>query len=242
MNPTITLGSFQIHWYGLILAAAILVAYFIIRRNSWRYGIDKSSVDDFAFWLIVVGIIGARIYYVAFSYSYFSRNVSEIYKIWHGGLSIYGAILAGIIFSYFYVRKKAFSFNQLFDLLVLGLPLAQAIGRFGNYVNQEAYGRVTNLPWKIYIETDRQYHHPTFLYEALADLMIFFFLWKLKDKVKSGMLGWTYMLLYSLARFFIEPLRMDSFFVTGVRVDQAIALILFVISGSIILRMYRRNN
>src|SRR6185436_1356761 len=166
INPVISLGSFQIRWYGLILAAAILVSYAIARKNSWKFGISQSNVDDYAFWAVIVGVIGARVYYVLFSLDYFSANVNEIYKIWHGGLSIYGAILADLVLTYLYARKKAYTLWQLFDLIALSLPVGQAIGRIGNFVNTEAYGSVTNLPWKMYVAADGQFHHPAFLYES----------------------------------------------------------------------------
>lgn len=236
INPIFSLGIFVIRWYGLILAVAILTGYFLARKNSWKFGISAADVDDYSFWAVIVGIVGARVYYVIFSYDYFLQNLSEIYKIWHGGLSIYGSLIAGLIFSYFYARKKAYSFTQLFDLIALSLPLAQAIGRFGNFMNQEAYGTVTNLPWKMYVSFDRQYHHPAFLYEALWDLAVFAILWKLSGKFKNGIVGWSYVLLYSLGRFFIEAIRVDSFILGGFRVDQVMAVMLIIISGSVILR------
>jgi len=236
INPAFQFGSLSIHWYGIILAVAILVGFFLARKNAWKFGISPSDVDDYSFWLVIVGILGARFYYVLFNLSFFSNNFSEIYKIWHGGLSIYGAILAGIVLCWFYVRDKAYNFYQLFDLIALSLPLSQAIGRLGNYVNQEAYGTVTNLPWKIYIAADKQYHHPTFLYEMILDVIVFLILRKLIGEVKVGIIGWSYLLLYSFGRFFIEAIRTDSFFIGGARVDQVVALILVVISGIVILR------
>ena len=117
IEPAINLGLFQLRWYGLILAAAILASYLVIRKNSWRFGISLEDADDYAFWVVIAGVLGARIYYVLFSFSYFSQNIGEIYKIWHGGLSIYGGLIAGILFTYFFARKKAYSFWQIFENL-----------------------------------------------------------------------------------------------------------------------------
>ncbi|MEJ0020959.1 MAG: prolipoprotein diacylglyceryl transferase [Candidatus Doudnabacteria bacterium] len=242
IDPILHLGVLGIHWYGIILAAAILVAYFLCRRNSWKFGISAADIDDFAFWAVILGIVGARLYYVVFNYSYFFQNPSEIYKIWHGGQSIYGAVLAGLVFAYFYSRRKAFSFYQLFDVVALSLPLAQAIGRFGNFVNQEAFGVPTDLPWKMYVQprfrpveySASNFFHPAFLYEAIVDVIVFLILRRLVGKVKSGVIGWSYLLLYSIGRFFIEGIRLDSFFVLGFRVDQVIAAILIIVSGAII--------
>lgn len=242
INPSFFIGFFEIRWYGVILAGAILAGYFVTRKNSWRFGISVADIDDFSFWAVIVGIIGARLYYVIFNYDYFSQNLSEIYKIWHGGLSIYGALIFGMIFAYFYVRRKAYSFWQLFDLVALGLPLSQAIGRLGNFVNQEAFGIPTNLPWKMYVAPrfrpqqfiHAQFFHPTFLYEAIWDVIVFLILYRLLGKAKSGIIGWSYLFLYSLGRFFIEGLRLDSFFVYGFRVDQVVALVLIILAGSVI--------
>ncbi len=237
VDPSLWIGNFEIRLYGLTLALAIFVSYFFARKNSWRFGVSKEAIDDYSFWAVIVSVLGARIYYVLFTYDYFLQNPAEIYKIWHGGLSIYGGILAGILFTYFYCKGKAFTFNQLFDLIALSLPLGQAIGRFGNFFNQEAYGSITDLPWKMYVSSDGQYHHPAFLYESILDLAVFFILYKLMGKTKSGGLGLAYLALYSFGRFFIEGIRVDSFFIRGFRVDQLVAFLLFVISSIL---LYRR--
>lgn len=249
INPMITLGFFQIRWYGLILALSIFLAYFLVRKNSWKFGINKTDIDDYAFWVVICGILGARIYYVLFNYGYYAQNLSEIYKIWHGGMSIYGAILAGIIFSWIYVRGKAYTFFQLFDLVALSLPLAQAVGRLGNFVNQEAFGSPTDLPWKMYVAPkfrptgfeSSSFFHPTFLYEIILNVIVFLILRKLFGKVKSGIIGWSYLLLYSFGRFFIEAIRLDSFFLAGFRVDQVVAVVLFIIAGTVILLKQKNN-
>lgn len=236
----INLGSFAIKLYGLTMALAILAGYLIARRHSWRYGISPTEMDDVAFWITIVGLLGARVYYVLFEWKFFSNDYTEIYKVWHGGLSIYGAIIAGIIFIYFYTRKKAYSGYQLLDLAALALPVGQAIGRFGNFFNQEAYGTPTNLPWKMYVAAinrpgkylQYEYFHPAFLYEALWDILIFVFLMKfLVGKVKTGVIAFTYLALYSLGRFFIESIRLDSSYIYGMKVDQITAVIGLLVAG-----------
>ncbi|MBI2355847.1 MAG: prolipoprotein diacylglyceryl transferase [Candidatus Doudnabacteria bacterium] len=238
-NPVINLGVISIRWYGLILALAILLAYLVARRNSWRFGIDKSEVDELAFWLILVGLISARIYYVIFDWPFFAKHPSEIYKIWHGGLSIFGALLGGVAFIWFFSRKKAYSKLQLLDLVALALPLGQALGRFGNFFNQEAYGYATDLPWRMHVSSTKQYHHPVFLYEAIASILIFFLLNKLAGRLKNGSLGLLYLILYSLSRFFIEPLRVDSVFIQGFRADQVVAFMVIVFASVMLFRINR---
>lgn len=241
ISPALQLGIFSLRWYGLIMAAGILIAYLVCRKNAWKFGISKNDVDDYAFWSVIAGLIGARIFFVLFNWEYFSQNPSEIYKIWHGGLAIYGAILLGLVFTYFYSRKKAYSFEHLADLVALGLPLGQAVGRLGNFINQEAYGTVTDLPWKMFVRATGKFHHPAFLYESLWDLLVFLVLFKLIGKAKSGTLALSYLLLYSFGRFFIEAIRTDSLMFYGFRVSQAVAFLLFVICGFFLLKKQRQS-
>jgi phosphatidylglycerol:prolipoprotein diacylglycerol transferase len=243
-SPGILIGNFQLRWYGLTMALAILAAYLVSRRHAWRFGISKNDVDDYSFWAIIVAILGARLYYILFNLNYFTENLHETYRIWHGGISIYGGLLAALLFTYFYTRKKAYSFSQLFDLVALGLPLGQAIGRLGNFFNQEAFGFPTNLPWKMYVEPGNRpieyvksdFFHPAFLYEIILNLIVFAILQRMLGKTKSGVIGWAYLGLYSLGRFFVEGFRLDSFFFQGVRIDQVVAGLVLLLSGGMILR------
>lgn len=237
INPIIQLGNFEIRWYGLTMALAVLVSYFFARKYSWRFGISAQTVDDYSFWAVIVSILGARLYFVLFNLDYFLSRPSEIYKVWHGGLAIYGGILAGLAFTYFYSRKKAFKFSQLFDLMALSLPLGQAIGRLGNFFNQEAYGTTTDLPWKMYVSADNQYHHPAFLYEIILDLLIFGVLFRLMGKTKNGAIGLLYLIMYSVGRFFIEAIRTDSMMFQAFKINQIVAFLLFIICS---IALYRR--
>ena len=244
INPVIEVGAFHIRWYGLTMALAIFVAYLVSRHHSWRFGISKTDIDEYTFWVVIVGLIGARAYHVLFNLSYYSADWTESYKVWHGGISIYGALLAGLIFTYFYTRKKAYSFSQLFDVVALGLPLGQAVGRLGNFFNHEAFGLPTNLPWKMYVPAQYRpgqflqdsFFHPAFLYEIIVNLAIFFMLQRLVGKTKAGTLGWVYLGLYSLGRFFIEGIRLDAMFWQGFRANQVAAVLLLVVSGIVILK------
>lgn len=245
----IAIGNFAIRIYGITMASSILVGYFIGRHYSWKFGISKSEVDDIAFWITIVGFIGARIYYVIFDWQLYRNDYSEIYKIWHGGLSVYGSLIAGLIFIFFYTSKKAYSVYQLLDLMALSLPLSQAVGRFGNFFNQEAFGLPTNLPWKMYVDPINRpgnyrqydYFHPTFLYEALVSILIFFILKKLLGKTKPGILAFVYIGLYSLGRFFIEGIRLDSSYLYGLKVDQITAVVGLVVAGIVLIRRSRQG-
>ncbi len=241
VHPVIDLGPIVIRWYGLLMAISILIGYFMARKYAWRFGIDRKEIDNLTFGLVIAGIIGARLYYVIFAFDFFWSNPAEIYKLWHGGLSIYGAIIAGLIFVWYYCRHTAYGRFQILDLLALSLPLSQAIGRFGNFFNQEAYGIVTGLPWGLYIDSDRQYHHPVFLYEAVISVVSFFLLRRMLGQVKSGVIALIYLILYSLGRFFIEPLRVDSVFVLGFRADQMVAFIMIVVAILSLLRLNSKS-
>ena len=236
----LTFGNFSIRLYGITMASSILIGYVVARKFSWRFGISATEVDDLAFWLTIIGLVGARLYYVIFDWNFFSADHTEIYKVWHGGLSIYGALIAGFLFIIWYSRKKAYSWLQLLDLVALGLPLAQALGRFGNFFNQEAYGLPTNLPWKMYIAPFNRpvayrsfsYFHPTFLYEAIASVIIFMILRnRLVGKVRPGVLAFSYLGMYSIVRFFIEGIRLDSSYIYGIKVDQVTAVFGLVVAG-----------
>jgi phosphatidylglycerol:prolipoprotein diacylglycerol transferase len=241
----IGIGKFSIKLYGIILALSILVGYAVARKFSWKFGINEKEVDDIAFWITIAGLLGARIYYIIFNWQYFSSDLAETYKIWHGGLSIYGSLIAGIVFIVFYSRKKAYSFYQLLDLAAISIPLSQALGRFGNFFNQEAFGLPTNLPWKMYVEEinrplqyrSESFFHPAFLYEALWNLIVFFILYKVMGRIKPGVLAFLYLGLYSLGRFFIEGIRLDSLYIFGLKADQLVAVLGLLVAGIMITKL-----
>lgn len=241
VNPIIDIGILKIKWYGLTMALSILIGYLIARKNSWRMGMDPAEVDNLAFWLVIIGLLSARAYYVIFDWNYFWAHPAEVYKIWRGGLSIFGALIGGLVFVMLYARHKAYGKFQLLDLIALSLPLSQAIGRFGNFFNQEAFGYATDLPWKMYVGTTGQYHHPVFLYEALWSILVFFILMRLMGRFNNGTLGFSYLMLYSLGRFFLEPFRMDSVFVSGFRADQVVAFIVIVFSVTMLFRLNSKS-
>ncbi len=219
------LGPITLYWYGLIIAIAILFGYLLVIKLSKYFLIKKVILNDLFLWLIIWAVIGSRIYEVFLEWNYYLQNPSQILKIWEGGLAIHGVILAGLIVIYFYSKKSKINFWRLTGLIVPGLALGQAIGRFGNWFNQELYGLPTNLPWAIPISIenrvaefiDYQYFHPTFLYESLGNFLIFIILiiiiFKLKNKINLNYLGKinlaVYLFLYSSLRFFLEFIRLD---------------------------------
>jgi phosphatidylglycerol:prolipoprotein diacylglycerol transferase len=230
------IGPLEIRFYGLTMALAVLVGFFMVRANAWRFGLSNEEATRAVFWAIICSIIGARLYFVAFDWAEFASNPIAALKIWQGGLSLYGGLAAGILFVLFWTQKKLYNSAQLFDLAALALPVSHAVGRLGNLFNYEAYGPATDLPWKMYvpaqfrIDLQSDYFHPLFLYEALGNLMIFLLLLSLRGRVKSGGLAVIYLGLYGILRFMLEFWRTDSTWVAGIRLDQWVSIALVAVA------------
>ncbi|MBC7087189.1 MAG: prolipoprotein diacylglyceryl transferase [Tissierellales bacterium] len=233
-----TIFGLEIKWYGIIISFAVLVGIMLALRSAKKKGLKEDDILDFALFLLPSAIIGARIYYVIFEWEYYSQNPSQILNIRSGGLAIHGAIIAGIIVGIIFSRVKKIDFWKLADIVAPSLILGQAIGRWGNYVNKEAYGGPTNLPWGIIINGEKV--HPTFLYESIWNLIGFgLLIYYQNNKSKNdGELFGLYLIFYSLGRFFIEGLRTDSLMLGNIRVAQLIS-VLFIIAGTIIFRKKR---
>lgn len=264
----------KIHWYGFFMVLAIFSALQISLFLGRKYKINKDDLFNLFFYLVVFGVIGARIYDVFLEWRYYINNPFDIVKIWQGGLAIHGAILAGIIVLYFFVKNKKIrglegkvfwdDFFSLSFLIVPGLALGQAIGRFGNYFNQELFGRPTSLPWGIPINilnrpikfVSYQFFHPTFLYESLGSFIIFIFLLFLhfyffkKRKIKflsKFLITASYLILYSALRFSLEFVRIDfAPKLLGLRFPQAmsVAVVFLVVFFGLkfySLKMFNKN-
>jgi len=231
--------------YGLTMGTAIAVSVFVLEKIRNKYYTDVISENmlyDLSFWLIIGGVAGARCWYVLLNLHYYSSHLNEILAISNGGISIQGAILGGILTGFVYVKKHRLNFLKLADMFALVLPIGQAIGRWGNFFNSEAFGRPCDLPWKLYIpQSNRpeqyfydEYFHPTFLYESIASVFIFlilYFILRKKFENKSGAVFCCYLILYSVARFFIEFVRIDSVLNIGSIPIAVIVAVLFAIAG-----------
>lgn len=223
-----------VRWYGVLIASALLIGLLLAIKRSPKYGINPDLVMDFFLYMTPAVIIGARLYYVIFSFDYYAAHPQEIFATWHGGLAIHGGIIAGVIVALVLCRVKKISFFAFSDVLIPALPLGQAIGRWGNYFNQEAYGSQTDLPWAITVNDvalGMIKVHPTFLYESIWNLLTFGFIFFYEDKIKKvdGELFFVYLSLYSVGRFFIEGLRTDSLMFMGLRTAQLISLALIAV-------------
>jgi phosphatidylglycerol---prolipoprotein diacylglyceryl transferase len=243
------IGPLHLRWYGLLIASAVLVGLTVSQRLAQARQLSPDLVGDLLVWLIVGAIPGARLYYVLFQWSYYSQHPDQILAIWRGGIAIHGAILGGTLAAIFFSRVKRCSFWRLADVVAPSLILGQAIGRWGNFFNSEAFGSPTELPWKLLIPTDRRpsgfetvsYYHPTFLYESLWNLMVFGLLMTLFfrfPKAKRGTLFLVYMIAYSCGRFWIEALRTDSLMVGPLKMAQMVSLVGILLGGAGLVWLY----
>ncbi|WNF20925.1 prolipoprotein diacylglyceryl transferase [Mesobacillus jeotgali] len=245
------LGPITIYWYGIIIGFGIFLGWLLATKEAKRRGLHPDVFSDLLLWAIPISLLSARLYYVLFKLDYYLDNPGQILAIWEGGIAIHGGLIGAVATSIVYARKKEISFWQLADIAAPSIILGQAIGRWGNFMNQEAHGtEVTRtfledlmLPdWiinQMYIEG--AYYHPTFLYESLWNLSGFFVLLAIrKFGVKRGEVFLSYLIWYSVGRFFVEGLRTDSLMVTdGLRIAQVMSLVLIGLSLSIAL--YRRR-
>lgn len=237
----ITIGPISIYWYSFLIVIAVLIGSSIATKYSRRINMPSTIISDMLFGLVIWGIIGARLYYVIFNFSAYQDNFLDIFKIWEGGLAIYGAIIAGIGYIYYYCHKKEISFIRMLDVCSLSLLLGQAIGRWGNFFNREAYGEITtkvalenmHLPKFIINEMyiDGAYRVPTFLYESmwcLVGVLILIYIRKRKGHIVGRQLSF-YLIWYGIGRFVIESMRTDSLYIGNFRVSMIVSIILIML-------------
>ena len=235
VNPpySFTVFGFEIYFYGVIIAAAFILAALFCARKAAEFGLTSDDLFDLVIWLIPACIIGARLYYVLFKLDYFIANPSKIFSLRDGGLAIYGGIIAGVITGIIWSRRKKIPVFAVGDLAAFGLLIGQAVGRWGNFINREAFGAETDVFCRMGLTMPGQetlYVHPTFLYESLwnlAGLIILCVLSKLGKRKYDGQFFWSYILWYGLGRAWIEGLRTDSLYIgsTDIRVSQLLAAV-----------------
>ena len=239
-------------WYGVLITLGVILAIALCTREENRLQLPQDTVIDMAFWAIPLGIIGARIYYVIFNWQVFADDPLSALRIWEGGIAIYGAVIGGLLGVLIFSRIRRLNPFILTDMIVPGLALAQGIGRWGNYFNMEAYGRVITHPaWQFFpagvqIPNGGAYtwHMATLLYESCWDIAVFAALWFIirKRSHHPGTLMLWYMLRYGIGRSIIEGLRTDSLMMGPLRVSQVLSLVLMVLScGLLIFRAIKHQ-
>jgi len=255
------LGPLYVHFYGIILMLGALAAAWLAEREARRRGENGELVWDGLIWVLIGGIIGARIWHILTpppsmveqgitTYFYLTHPLDAL-AIWNGGLGIPGAVIGGFLALYWFSRRNHLNFALWADIATPALALGQAIGRWGNFVNQELYGAPTNLPWAIYIDPqhrlpgyqDVAYYHPTFLYESLWNLLnMALLLWlarRYPKRLKNGDLFLIYLVVYPVGRFFLEFLRLDSSQVAGINANQTLMLVVFLLSSAALIWRHR---
>lgn len=250
MNPpaSFTFLGREIYWYGVLLALAFLAVLAWVVTHAKNFGIAKDDVYDEAIGCIIFGVLGCRIYYVIFQWDYYSQHLNEIIRVWDGGIAMYGGIIAAVLFLVFFTRKRKISLGAILDADASGMLLGHCIGRWGNFINREAFGVETDAFCRMGLTRPGQetvYVHPTFLYESLWTITGFFLLnlyLRKKGRRYDGQAFLMYICWYGLGRAMIEGLRTDSLFlIPGViRASQALGLATFLVTGAILLIQARR--
>jgi len=240
-----SIGSFELRWYSVCILIGILLGEFMALRRAKKHSIKEDYIYDLTLYGVIFGIIGARIFHVLYYYQHYFANISEIPKVWEGGLAIHGGILFGVITIYIYTKIKKLSFLKILDIFVPSLLIGQIIGRFGNYFNQEAFGTPTSLPWGIYISPEKRpmefaqfaSFHPTFLYEGLWNALTLLFILYIEKKhtKRKGMVVGLYLICYGIGRSLIEYIRLDATFLGPLRFVHWISIILVII-GTILFK------
>lgn len=255
----LSIGSLDVYYYGVTMAlgclAGVTAAYLIFKK--YNFNKNYQAITDVAVNAIIFGFLGARLYYCLLNFSYYFQHPLEILYFRQGGLSIHGGLIAGLIAIVITSKKNNLPVLSVLDAFVCGTALGQAIGRWGNFFNSEAFGYPTDLPWKLFIPLQNRpvhlmnfdYFHPTFLYESIFDLYIFIILYAAMKKFSANRAGYTlfiYLILYSCVRLFVEHFRIDSAaYIAGIPVAQIVSILLILLSvcGIIILKkvLYKSN-
>ena len=254
MNPVMfEIFGVSIRWYSFLLLVAMVIALLLLKREAKRFEISWDFIFNLSFWTIIFGILGARLYYVAFNWSLYKDDLLSIIKVWEGGLAIHGGLIAGALTLFIYCKRVKANTLKIIDMALPSVILAQAIGRWGNFFNGEAHGIATSLaklesmhiPNFIIkgMHINGVYYQPTFLYESIWCLIGFIILLVIRRNkyTKVGTITGTYLIWYSIGRFFIEHLRTDSLMLGGFRVAQIVSIVLFIIGALLIIRNKRQS-
>lgn len=251
-------ASLYIRFYAVILMAGMVAAAWLSARRAKQLGHDPNLVWDGLLWAIIPGLIGARIYHIltptdGLTLQYYLQNPLQMLEIWNGGLGIYGAVVGGALGIIYYCHRRKQSALQWFDIVVPGLALAQAIGRWGNFVNKELYGAPTDLPWGIYIPPEKrvpgftQYErfHPLFLYESLLNLaacgLLIWIERRFRGRLRDGDLFLIYLMMYPTIRFVLDFVRLDSNTLGIITTAQFVSIVTFIAAGAILFVRHRRS-
>ncbi len=235
----------EIYWYALIILSGFLLGLLLVYNTCEKRGVKKDHVFDIAFWGLIFGVVGARIYYVIFDWESIGENLLNIFKVWNGGLAIYGGLIAAIITAFVYSKLKKIKTLKVFDVFVPGLLIGQSIGRWGNFVNAEVFGNITTLPWGMSINGGPLVH-PLFLYESLWNILGLIIVLLFRDKKKNdGQIFFFYTLWYGAGRLFLEGMRQSQYILwlipNALGISQLVALVAILISIAALLLLSKKK-
>ena len=251
MNPVaLQLGPISIRWYAICIVSGLILAVYLSMKEAPRKKINPDDIIDFILIAFPLAIVGARLYYVIFEWGYYSQHIGEIFAIWNGGIAIYGGLLTGALVLYLFSRRRLIEPIDFLDIAAPSVMIAQSIGRWGNFFNQEAYGTAVKslnyLPSfirdQMYI--DGSYRQPTFLYESIWNLLGFLLILILRRKpqfLRQGEITAFYLIWYGFGRMIIEGMRTDSLMFAGLRVSQWLSMILILVGLAVILYQRRKK-
>ena len=235
------IGNFGVRWYSLLILIGVIVGILLIEKEGKKFNISKDFLFNMAFWAIIIGIIGARLYYVIFNFNLYQNDLLSIFKIWEGGLAIHGGVIAGLLFIISYCKRYSISYKYMIDFCAPGLLIGQAIGRWGNFFNSEAHGGPTTYEFlkSIFVpefvidgmKINEFYYQPTFYYESLwclVGFIIVILIRKLKY-IKLNQITSFYLIWYGLGRLFIEAMRTDNLMIGSFRIAQIVSLLMIFI-------------
>jgi len=259
MPEGFSIGPLFVRFYGIILMSGAVAGAFLAVREAKRRGYDGEIVWDLFIYLLIGGIVGARVWHIltpspstGVTAGWYLSHPLDALAVWKGGLGIPGAVIGGLIALFFYSRRTGINFAEWTDISSPSLALGQAIGRWGNFINQELYGAPTNLPWKIYIDPAHrltnylnvEYYHPLFLYESLWNLVnMFLLIWisrRFVASLKDGDIFLTYLIVYPIGRFLLDFLRLDASMVGGININQTIMVIVAIFAGTTLYLRHRK--
>ena len=252
MTNSISIFGINIHFYSICILIGIVVAYIVITKEAKKRNIDDNFISNTIFYGLLCGIVGARLYYVIFNFGFYKDNLLDIFKLWNGGLAIHGGVIAGALFVYFYSKKKKYDFLKLTDIILPGVIIAQAIGRWGNFFNQEAYGMAVSrdLLEKLLVPSpiingmliDGSYYLPTFYFESIWCVLGFILMLVIRKKfnIKIGTITAIYLIWYSVGRFVIEAFRTDSLMFLSLKQAQIISIICIILGIILLIKKNRK--
>ncbi len=246
----LSIGPFQIRYYGLFYVIGFIIAYFLINHLAKKkeISLNKDDIADLLLYVIVGIILGARIFYVfVYNLPYYLANPFEMIAVWHGGLSFHGALIGAVIAGFYFCKKRKIDFYELADIAVIPVALGLALGRLGNFINGELYGRITDVSWAVKFPDAEGFRHPSQIYASFKNMLIFFTLWVIKDKkLPKGFMFWLFVVMYSALRFTVEFFRAPDeqlgFIISWLTMGKILSIVMFAIGLFFIYKVtYRKE-